>query len=83
MYSKKMEQLWEDVGKLYYRNWENFNMIGLRKIVKDLEDGNYDETEYSKNDVKAICKYLCEFYFKQASICREHLEERRKQNMWI
>ena len=82
MYSKKMEQLYKEIGKEYYKNWETFKMIGLRDIVKELENGNYDKTKYTETDAKIISKYICEEYFRCASKQRDKLEERKKQNMW-
>lgn len=81
-YSKQMNQLYKDVGKQYYKNWETFQMVGLRSMVEELENGDYDKNSYTNEDVEIICKYICQKYFEYASKAREKLEERKKQNMW-
>lgn len=79
-YSEKINKLHTDFTKKYHRRDETFAMGTIKVLVKELESGEYDDTQYSNDDVEMICKYLCEKYFERMSLWKEKLEEQAKQN---
>ena len=64
-YSQKINKLFTNYKKDFKRADQTFEMIVVKSIVKELENETYDKSnysEYSKEEIEAICKYLFERY---------------------
>lgn len=82
-YYNKINKLYLDYTKQYKRKDETFEMMTIKSIVKEVENGEYDNTEYTNAEIEAMCKYLCERYYKCMSARKEKLEERKRQGLYV